>query len=267
MNVTDRTIVPPASCSYAERRFIMGKLEGKVAVVTGGTAGIGVGITQVFLDEGAKVIFCGRREERGREIEAGYRADGYDATFVRCDMTVEADVQNLLDTAVGTYGKVDILVNNAGVMHPFPISDMDMAKDYDAVMNVNIRAYFLATKLFSNAIGEGGSIINIASIGGLGAAPTLSTYAASKAATISLTKSSGVELAPKGIRVNAICPGTIFSEMMPRDGEFTGSTLSRIPMGRGGEPREIGTVAAFLASDEASYVTATYIVVDGGMVA
>lgn len=152
-------------------------------------------------------------------------------------------------------------------MHPFPITDMDMAKDYDAAMNVNIRAYFLATKLFSNAIGEGGSIVNIASVGGLGAAPTLSTYAASKAATISPTKSSGVELAPKGIRVNAICPGTIFSEMMPRDGEFTGSTLSRIPMGRGGEPREIGTVAAFLASDEASYVTATYIVVDGGMVA
>ncbi|MDN0062879.1 SDR family NAD(P)-dependent oxidoreductase [Collinsella ihumii] len=245
----------------------MGKLEGKVAVVTGGTAGIGIGITQVFLEEGAKVVFCGRREERGREIEAGYRAEGYDATFVRCDMTVEQDVQNLLDRTVNTYGKVDILVNNAGVMHPFPITDMDMAKDYDAVMNVNIRAYFLATKLFSNAIGEGGSIVNIASVGGLGAAPTLSTYAASKAATISLTKSSGVELAPKGIRVNAICPGTIFSEMMPRDGEFTGSTLSRIPMGRGGEPREIGTVAAFLASDEASYVTATYIVVDGGMVA
>ena len=134
----------------------MGKLEGKVAVVTGGTAGIGIGITQVFLEEGAQVVFCGRREKRGREIEAGYRADGYDATFVRCDMTVEQDVQNLLDRAVNTYGKVDILVNNAGVMHPFPITDMDMAKDYDAVMNVNIRAYFLATKLFSNAIGEGG---------------------------------------------------------------------------------------------------------------
>lgn len=267
MNVTGGTIVPHASCSHAERRLTMGKLEGKVAVVTGGTAGIGIGITQVFLEEGAQVVFCGRREKRGREIEAGYRADGYDAAFVRCDMTVEQDVQNLLDRAVNTYGKVDILVNNAGVMHPFPITDMDMAKDYDAVMNVNIRAYFLATKLFSNAIGEGGSIVNIASVGGLGAAPTLSTYAASKAATISLTKSSGVELAPKGIRVNAICPGTIFSEMMPRDGEFTGSTLSRIPMGRGGEPREIGTVAAFLASDEASYVTATYIVVDGGMVA
>lgn len=245
----------------------MGKLEGKVAVVTGGTAGIGVGITQVFLEEGAQVVFCGRREEKGAELEAGYRADGHDATFVRCDMTVEEDVQNLLDTAIATYGKVDILVNNAGVMHPFPITEMDLAKDYDAVMNVNLRAYFLATKLFANVIGEGGSIVNIASVGGLGGAPTLASYGASKAATISLTKSSGIELAPRGIRVNAICPGTIFSEMMPRDGEFTGSTLSKIPMGRGGEPREIGTAAAFLASNEASYVTATYLVVDGGMTA
>lgn len=245
----------------------MGKLEGKVAVVTGGTAGIGTGITEVFVEEGAKVVFCGRREERGRELEAGWRDTGHDVTFVRADMTVESDVQHLLDATLETYGKVDILVNNAGVMHPFNIVDMDMAADYDAVMNVNIRAYFFATKLFGAKIGEGGSIINIASIGGLGAAPTLSTYAASKAAVLSLTKSSGVELAPRGIRVNAICPGTIFSEMMPRDGEFTGSTISKIPLGRGGEPREIGTVAAFLASDEASYVTATHIVVDGGMIA
>ena len=231
---------------YQEGGCNMGKLEGKVAVITGGTAGIGVGITQVYLEEGAKVVFCGRREEKGRELERGYRDAGHDATFVRCDMTVEEDVQNLLDTAVATYGKVDILVNNAGVMHPFSISNMDMAADYDAVMNVNIRVYFLATKLFSNVIGKGGSIVNIASVGGLGAAPTLASYGASKAATISLTKSSGAELAPRGIRVNAICPGTIFSEMMPR---------------------EIGTVAAFLASDEASYITSEHIVVDGGMTA
>lgn len=245
----------------------MGKLEGKVAVVTGATSGIGEGIVQVFLDEGAKVVFCGRREEQGCELERGYREVGHDATFVRADMTVEADVQNLLDTVLSTYGKVDILVNNAGVMHPFSITEMDMATDYDAVMNVNIRAYFYTTKLFGAALQTGGSIVNIASVGGLGAAPTLSTYAASKTAVISLTKSSGVELAGRGVRVNAICPGTIFSEMMPREGKFTGSTLSKIPLGRGGEPREIGTVAAFLASDEASYVTATYLVVDGGMTA
>lgn len=254
------------SWNRRERRA-MGKLESMVAVVTGGTAGIGAGITEVFLEEGARVVFCGRREQKGRDLEQGYRDRGLDATFVRADMTVEADIQNLLDTTVATYVKVDILVNNAGVMHPFSITEMDMAADYDAVMNVNLRAYFETTKLFGAAIGEGGAIVNIASIGGLGAAPTLSTYAASKAAVISLTKSSGVELAPRGIRVNAICPGTIFSEMMPRDGEFTGSTLAKIPLGRGGEPREIGTVAAFLASDEASYVTATYLVVDGGMIA
>lgn len=245
----------------------MGKLEGKVAVVTGGTAGIGIGISEVFLEEGAKVVFCGRREERGHEVEAQLREKGGDITFVRADMTVTEDVQHLLDTAVATYGHVDTLVNNAGVMHPFSLLTMDMEKDYDAVMNVNLRAYFLATKLFANIIGEGGSIINVASIGGLAGAPNLASYGASKAATLSLTRSSAKEFAPKQIRVNAICPGTIFSEMMPRDGEFTQQTLQMIPMGRGGEPREIGTVAAFLASDEASYVSGAHIVVDGAMTA
>ncbi|MDO4488698.1 MAG: glucose 1-dehydrogenase [Eubacteriales bacterium] len=245
----------------------MGKLDGKVAIVTGSTAGIGLGITEVYLEEGAKVVFCGRRLEKGKEIEASLRAKGYDVTFVQADMSKDEDVYRLFDETIKTYGKLDIVVNNAGIMRMNPIVDADIEKDWDAVMQLNLRSYYLATKIAATKLEKDGAIVNIASIGGLAAAPSLAAYGASKAATISLTKTSAVEFAPMGIRVNAILPGTIFSEMMPRDGEFTAYTLTKIPMGRGGEPREIGTVAAFLASAEASYVTGETIKVDGGMTA
>ena len=243
----------------------MGKLVGKVAIVTGATAGIGQGIVESFVKEGAKVVFCGRREEKGKALEQGYKEQGFDVLFVRADMSVDADIKQLFDETVKAYGKVDILVNNAGIMKMKPMLEMDVEKDWDAVINLNLRSYFVATQQAAANIKDGGSIINIASVGGLSGCPMLASYGASKAATISLTKTSGVELAPKGIRVNAILPGTIFSEMMPRDGEFTEHTMSMIPMGRGGEPSEIGSVAAFLASEEASYVCGTTIIVDGGM--
>ena len=224
---------------YQEGGCNMGKLEGKVAVITGGTAGIGVGITQVYLEEGAKVVFCGRREEKGRELERGYRDAGHDATFVRCDMTVEEDVQNLLDTAVATYGKVDILVNNAGVMHPFSISNMDMAADYDAVMNVNIRAYFLATKLFSNVIGKGGSIVNIASVVGRMGNVGQANYSASKAGIVGLTKATARELAPKGITCNAVAPGFIRTDMTKNITQDNSELLRTIPLGRMGDVSDV----------------------------
>ena len=245
----------------------MGKLENKVAIVTGATAGIGLGIVDVFISEGAKIVFCGRREEKGKAIEQEYRAKGADITFVRADMSVDADVKNLFEKAQAAYGRIDILVNNAGMMKMKPLTEMDVAKEWDAVIALNLRSYFVATQYAAKAMTGGGSIVNIASIGGLAACPMIASYGASKAAVISLTKTSGVELAPAGIRVNAILPGTIFSEMMPRDGEFTESTIAKIPMGRGGEPKEIGTAAAFLASDEASYVCGTTLIVDGGMTA
>ena len=210
---------------------------------------------------------AGRREEKGKAIEQEYRAKGADITFVRADMSVDEDVKNLFEKAQAAYGRIDILVNNAGVMKMKPLMEVDVEKEWDAVIALNLRSYFVATQYAAKAMTDGGSIVNIASIGGLAACPMIASYGASKAAVISLTKTSGVELAPKGIRVNAILPGTIFSEMMPRDGEFTESTIAKIPMGRGGEPREIGTTAAFLASDEASYVCGTTLIVDGGMTA
>lgn len=245
----------------------MGKLEGKVAVVTGATSGIGQGIVEVFLEEGAKVVFCGRRLDKGQAIENALKEKGFDVTFIQADMTIDSDVAALFDKSIEKYGQIDIWVNNAGVMHMTPIAYADVANDWDAVINLNLRSYYIATKYAATKLADGGSIVNIASIGGLRGAPNLASYGASKAAVISLTKTSAVEFAERGIRVNAILPGTIFSEIMPRDAEFTQYALQGIPLGRGGEPREIGTVAAFLASSEASFVTGEGITVDGGYTA
>lgn len=235
--------------------------------MTGATSGIGRGILEVFAEEGAKVVFCGRREELGKSIEVDLRGKGYDVKFVKADMLKNEDVKKLFDETIATYGKLDILVNNAGMLKMLPLVDMDVEKDWDTVINLNLRSYFVATQHAVKLMGPGSAIINIASIGGLAGAPNLASYGVSKAGVISLTKTCGVELAPKGIRTNAILPGTIYSEMMPPESEFTKATLSLIPMGRAGEPREIGKVAAFLASDEASYICGTTIVVDGGMTA
>ncbi len=245
----------------------MGKLDGKVAVVTGATSGIGQGITEVFLEEGAKVVFCGRRLDKGQAIEAALKEKGFEVTFIQADMTVDSDVEMLFDKTTEKYGKVDIWVNNAGIMHMVPIIAADVANDWDAVINLNLRSYYVATKLAATKLTPGGSIINIASIGGKRGAPNLASYGASKAAVISLTQTAACEFGPTGTRVNAILPGTIFSEIMPRDGEFTEYALQGIPLGRGGEPREIGTVAAFLASSEASFITGEGITVDGGYTA
>lgn len=245
----------------------MGKLEGKVAVVTGATSGIGQGVVWCYCEEGAKVVFCGRRAEKGQAFEKELRDAGHEATFVKADMSVDSDVDALFAAAVETYGKVDILVNNADMMTNFQVETMDIERDFDRVMTLNLHSHVYATQLAVKAMENGGSIINVASIGGLGGCPGMSSYGASKAAVLSFTRSMGAELAPKGVRVNAICPGTIFSEMMPRDGEFTQYTLAKIPMGRGGEPREIGTVAVFFASEDSSYVTGTQLIVDGGMTA
>lgn len=123
----------------------MGKLENKVAIVTGATAGIGLGIVDVFAQEGAKVVFCGRREEKGKAIEAEYRQKGFEVTFVKADMTSDADIDNLFAKAADAYGRIDILVNNAGVMKMKPLVEMDVAADWDSVIALNLKSYFVAT--------------------------------------------------------------------------------------------------------------------------
>ena len=244
----------------------MGKLTNKTAIVTGATSGIGKGIVIRFAEEGAKVVFCGRRKETGDRIAEELKGKGYDVLFVQADMTKLADVEKLFQVTIDTYGKLDIFVNNAGMMAQFAIEDMDIEKDLDRVLDLNLKSYFVTTKYCAKVMKAGATIINVASVGGIGATPYLPTYGATKAGVLSLTKSMAKELGPRGIRTNAISPGTIYSEMMQKDSEFTKQSLQLIPLGRGGEPSEIGAVAAFLASDDASYINGANIVVDGGMI-
>ena len=164
----------------------MGKLDGKVAIVTGATSGIGQGVVWCYCEEGAKVVFCGRRREKGEAFEKELRDAGHDATFVQADMTNEQDVDMLFSATIEAYGKLDILVNNAGMMTNFQVETMDIANDFDRVMALNLHSYVYATQLAVKAMTDGGAIVNVASIGGLGGCPGMSSYGASKAAVHSL---------------------------------------------------------------------------------
>lgn len=240
-------------------------LENKVAIVTGATSGIGTGITEALAKAGAKVVFCGRRSEKGVGLKAQYDNKGYNTLFVQADITIEEDIKRLFETTIDHYGKVDILVNNAGILRNFLIKDMDIEKDLNQVMDTNLRAYFVSTKYALNNMSNGGSIVNISSIGGLSGTPNMASYGASKAAVISLTKSTAKEAAAMGIRANAICPGTFISEIMNPEDELTKMSIQMTPMGRAGEMEEIGNLATFLASDLSSYVNGAVITLDGGL--
>lgn len=242
------------------------KLQGKTALVTGATSGIGLATVERFVKEGAQVVFCGRREEKGREIESRLKAEGADVLFVRADCTIDDDADNLVKATVDAYGKIDILFNNAGILRHFAFENIDMKSEYDDVMNTNVRSYVYLCKLVLPYMLEAGSgnIINTASIGGLSGAAGLASYAISKGAVIQLSRSLAKEFASRGIRTNSISPGVIFTEMMPEDNEFTDMAISMIPMGRGGSADELAAAVLFLACDESSFVNGHNLIVDGG---
>jgi len=245
----------------------MGKrLEGKVAIVTGATSGIGEAVAKRFAKEGAQVVFAARRLDKGKELEAGIRAEGGDAAFVQTDVSKAEDLKNLAAKAIELYGKIDILVNNAGIIRDYPFTEMDIEKDYDEIFNVNVKSYFLLCKevvphMLANG---GGSIVNTSSLGAELGIPFHTSYAATKGAVRQFTKSLAVEYAEQGIRVNAMLPGLTITEMIPADGEFVNMMIPTIPMKRAAMPEEIANGFLFLASDESSFCTGTLLIMDGG---
>ncbi|QXI30242.1 SDR family oxidoreductase [Pseudomonas vanderleydeniana] len=246
---------------------------GQVALVTGAAAGIGRATAQAFAAEGLKVVVADLDVAGGEGTVEAIRAAGGEAIFVRCNVTLETDVQKLMEQAVAAYGRLDYAFNNAGIeIEKGKLAD-GTQDEFDAIMGVNVKGVWLCMKYqlpLMQAQG-GGAIVNTASVAGLGAAPKMSIYAASKHAVIGLTKSAAIEYAKRGIRVNAVCPAVIDTDMFrrayeadPKKAEFAAAMH---PVGRIGKVEEIASAVLYLCSDGAAFTTGHALAVDGGATA
>jgi cyclopentanol dehydrogenase len=251
----------------------MGKLDGKVALISGGSRGQGAAEAHTFTREGAKVVFGDVRDDEGKKVEVAIRADGGDAVYVHLDVANEADWRNAVQLTLDRFGKLDILINNAGIVIPrVPIPDRTV-EEWDRVMAVNARGVFLGTKHAIPAMRRagGGSIVNISSVAGIGQSLHQEpAYAASKGAVRIFTKVTASQHARDGIRCNSVHPGPIDTEMIRSamaDPKALERRLERVPMRRMGTVDEVVTAVLYLASDESSYVTGAEFVVDGGALA
>jgi len=239
-------------------------LDGKIAVITGAGSGMAKASTKVFVREGAKVVaadISGAEKDTASEV-------GDAVLPVHCDVTEERDVEALFQAALDEFGRVDAALNVAGIGTPEALHDLSM-EEYDRITDVNLRGVLLGMKYGIRAMvagGHGGAIVNWSSVGGLNASSFgTATYSATKAGVIAVTKAGAVEYGDRGIRVNAICPGFILSEIMGASGrEKFPEMLEKAALGRAGEPIEVAEVAAFLVSDRASFVSGAIIPVDGG---
>lgn len=243
------------------------RLNGKVAVITGAGSGMGKAMAERFAAEGARVVCA---DISGQQDEVADRI-GERAVAVRCDVAAESDVQAMIAVAEARFGRLDILVNNAGFGGPMaPLHEQD-AETWDRIHAVNIRGVFLGMKHGALAMirGAGGAIVNITSASGVVGWKGHGVYGAAKAGVNQLTRTGALDLAPHGIRVNAIAPGTIWTGLVPASKQFAeppagAPRLAGIPLDRWGLASEIANAALFLASDEASYITGTVLPVDGG---
>ena len=248
------------------------RLENKVALISGGARGMGATEAKMFAREGAKVVIGDILEKEGRRTEDEISESGGECLFVRLDVTKDEDWQNAVAAAVGRFGNLNILVNNAGISTTGAIEEMSVA-DWDRTMDINAKGVFLGTKHAIPVMktGGGGSIVNISSGAGIAPQPgTSGAYAASKGAVRIFTKTTAVQYAKDGIRCNSVHPGPVETSMLHRtrsDASELEAMIGRVPLGRVGTPEEIAYGVLYLASDEASFVTGSELVIDGGRTA
>ncbi len=239
----------------------MGELDGKVAVITGAGSGMAKAAVKIFVREGAQVVaadISGAEKDTAAEVGAGVLP-------VHCDVTNEDDVEAIMRAAVEEFGRLDAVLNVAGIAEGVMLTDVTM-DHYERTMNVDLRGVVLGMKHGIRTMLElknGGSIVNWSSIGGLNSSMATSIYGAAKAGVISLTKTAAVEYGRKNIRVNAVCPGFVKTEIMGASLDMMPTAADLTPMRRLGQPHEVAEVAAFLASDRASFVSGAVIPVDG----
>ncbi len=251
-----------------------GRLAGRVAVITGGASGMGLGTLERFLAEGASVVVADLNLAKGEALLAA-RTQAGDAArvrFVRADVSEERDVAALVQSALDVFGRLDVMFNNAGIGGAFgPLTETEVDA-WDETFAVDVRSVFLGIKHAARAMiaaGAGGSIINTASVAGLNAGGGAMAYSAAKAAVINLTQSAALELAKQRIRVNAICPGVIYTPLMHGGKEAVADEWVKDlqPWPERGEPQHIAGAALFLACEDSRFVTGTHLLVDGGLMA
>ncbi|MFT7598401.1 MAG: NAD(P)-dependent dehydrogenase (short-subunit alcohol dehydrogenase family) [Acidimicrobiales bacterium] len=253
----------------------MSRFAEKVVVITGAGGGIGRAAAVLFAGEGASIVAVDRDASSLADTVTAISESGGQIHAVAGDVTSSADVQAYVQAAVDTFGGVDILFNNAGIEGVVTSLESYPEEDFDRVIAVNVKGVWLGMKYVADAMRQrgGGVIINTASVAGLRGTPGLIAYGASKHAVVGMTKTAAAELAPAGIRVNAVCPAPIETRMMrsiesgaaPDDPEaFKKQATERIPLGRYGEPEEVAALVAFLASDDAAFITGGIYPIDGG---
>lgn len=245
------------------------KLNQKIAIVTGASQGIGLACAQRLVREGARVMLVDIRAE----VEQAAASLGDAARFFRADVGIKQEVDAMIAATLDAFGRIDILINNAGVTHAADFLDLE-EDDFDRVLRINLKSMFLCSQAAARDMvkrGEGGCIINMSSVNAELTIPNQVPYVVSKGGVNQLTRVASIALAQHGIRVNAIGPGTILTELAKQavlgSPEARHTILSRTPLGRCGEPEEVASIAAFLASDDASYMTGQTLYADGGRMA